>query len=309
MLAIKNILLILDQELDNQIAIKRAMQLCKEHDSHLFITTYTYNHACEEGSLIDLELRHDLKSLLIEQSQQWAEALMQEFYLPKDTPLSICWCEHAYKAVLDNSEDVSFDLVLKAASKHHSIVDRVMKHQDWNLLKMCPAPVLLVKEKPEWGSRNILAAVDSTSMESSHKAINEHILEFCELINSDDLYQTHIVNSYPIMSLTLASLPDTPVPEDLQQYVVDQHQTATEKIAQKYNIPENNTHIREGEPEEVITQIAHDLDADVVLVGILSEADLQSVILGSTIEHVMDSTRSDVLAIKPQDGVKEIEEE
>ena len=88
--------------------------------------------------------------------------------------------------------------------------------------------------------------------------------------------------------------------------------TALWTVAQTFdenNIPENNTHIREGEPEEVITQIAHDLDADVVLVGILSEADIQSVILGSTIEHVMDSTQSDVLAIKPQDGVKEIEEE
>lgn len=309
MLAIKNLLLILDQELDNQVAIKRAMQLCQEHDSNLFITTYAYNHACEEGSLTDLELRHDLKSLLLEKSQVWAEELMQEFYIPNDTPLSICWCEHAYKAVLDNSEDTSFDLVVKAAAKHHSIVDRVMQHQDWNLLKMCPAPVLLVKEKPAWDSRILLAAVDSTSLDPAHKVINEHLLEFCELINSEENYDTHIVNSYPIMSLTLASLPDTPVPEDLQQYVIDQHQTATDDIAQKFNINAQNVHIREGEPEEVITNVAKEVAADVVLIGILSEADLQSVILGSTVEHVVDLTESDVLALKPQDGVIEIEED
>lgn len=308
MLAIKNVLLILDQELDNQIAIKRAMQLTKEHDANLFITTYTYNHACEEGSLTDLDLRHDLKSLMLEKAQQWAEDLMQEFYIPKDTPLSICWCDHAYQSVLDNSEDASFDIVVKAAAKHHSIVDRVMKHQDWNLLKMCPAPVLLVKEKPAWDSKQVLAAVDSTSLDASHKVINEHILEFSELIDSENQYDTHIVNSYPIMSLTLASLPDTPVPEDLQQYVIDQHQKSTDELAQKYNIPDNQIHVREGEPEEVITQIAKEISADVVLVGILSEADLQSVILGSTVEHVMDMTNSDVLAIKPQDGVIEIEE-
>jgi len=308
MLAIKNVLLILDQELDNQVAIKRAMQLCQEHSANLFITTYTYNHACEEGSLTDLDLRHDLKSLMLEKSQQWAEELMQEFYIPKDTPLSICWCDHAYQSVLDNSEDASFDIVVKAAAKHHSIVDRVMEHQDWNLLKMCPAPVLLVKEKPAWDSRQILAAVDSTSLDDAHKIINEHILEFSELIDSENQYETHIVNSYPIMSLTLASLPDTPVPEDLQQYVIDQHQNATDEIAQKYNIPDTQVHVREGEPEEVITQVAKEISADVVLVGILSEADLQSVLLGSTVEHVMDMSDSDVLAIKPQDGVKEIED-
>ena len=307
MLAIKNILLVLDQELDNKTALKRAMQICKEQNSNLFITSYIYNHACEEGSLTDLELRHDLKALLIEKSQTWAEELMEEFYLPKDTPLSICWCDHAYQSVLDNSQDYSFDLVVKAAANHHSILDRVMQHQDWNLLKLCPAPVLLVKEKPAWESRNILASIDATSLDDAHRVINEHICEFAELLNSDNLYDTHLVNSYPMMSLTLASLPDTPIPEDLQQYVVNQHLEACEVIANKYNIPEEQTHIREGEPEEVITTVAKHIDADVILVGILPEDGMQSIILGSTIENVMDSTSSDILAIKKQDGVIDIE--
>lgn len=308
MLAIKNILLILDQELDNQNAIKRAMQICQEQNCNLFITTYVYNHACEEGSLTDLELRHDLKALLIDESQKWAEKLIAEYYLPADTPLSICWCDHAYQAVYDNSEDYSFDLVIKSAAKHHSILDRVMQHQDWNLLKQCPAPVLLVKNKSSWDARNILAAIDATSLDEAHKAINDHIFEYSELLNKDRLYDVHLVNSYPIMSLTLASLPDTPIPEDLQQYVTEQHVDACEVIANKFNIPEEFIHVREGEPEEVITDIAKEIDADVILIGILPEEDMQSIILGSTVEHVLDSARSDILAIKPLDGVMELEE-
>ena len=309
MLAIKNTLLVLDQELDNKTAIKRAMQICKEQDSNLFITTYVYNHACEEGSLTDLDLRHDLKALLIEQSQNWAESLIKEFYLPEDTPLSICWCDHAYQSVLDNSQDASFDLVIKAAASHHSVFDRVMQHQDWNLLKLWPVRVLLVKEKPAWESNNILASIDATSLDDAHRTINEHICEFAELLNTDRLYDIHLANSYPMMSLTLASLPDTPIPEDLQQYVVNQHLEACEGIANKYNIPEEQTHIREGEPEEVITTIAKEIDADVIIIGILPENGMQSVILGSTVEHVLDSSSCDILAIKTQDGVKEIDNE
>ena len=303
MLAINNILLILDKELDNSTAIKRAMQLCKEQDATLYITTYVYNHACEEGSLTDLDMRHELQTMLIEQAQNWGENLMKEFYIPEETPLSICWCKHAYMAVIDNLEDASFDLVIKAAASHHSIVDRVMQHQDWNLLKHCPAPVLLVKEKLAWEARSILAAVDATSLDESHKIINEHLFEFAELINKNDNYETHLANSYPMMSLTLASLPDTPIPEDLQQYVTEQHENACNVLADKYNIPDNQQHVREGEPEEVIIDLAKELDSDVVLVGILSEENLQDVILGSTVEHVLDAVHCDVLAIKPQDGV------
>ncbi len=307
MLSIQNVLLILDQELDNQVAIKRAMQICKEQNANLFITTYIYNHACEEGSLTDLDLRHDLKALLLEKSQQWAEDLIQEYYLPKDTPLSICWCDHAYQSVIDNSQEHSFDLVIKAAAKHHSILDRVMQHQDWNLLKLCPAPVLLVKEKPAWESRNLLASIDATSLDNAHKTINEHICEFAELLNTDRLYDLHLANSYPMMSLTLASLPDTPIPEDLQQYVVTQHEDACDLIAQKYNIPSDQLHIREGEPEEVITTVASEIDADAIIIGILPEDGVQSIILGSTVEHVLDACNCDILAIKPQDGVIDIE--
>ena len=309
MLAIKNVLLLLDKELDNQNALQRAMQICQEQGAHLFVSSFVYNHACEEGSLTDLDLRHDLKSLLLEQTQQWSEALLKEFYLPENTPLSICWCKHAYQAVIHNSDNLSFDLVIKAAASHHSIVDRVLHHQDWNLLKYCPAPILLVKEKLAWESRNIVAAVDATSLDDAHNIINEHIFEFGELINTDNKYQIHLANSYPMMSLTLASLPDTPIPEDLQQYVVTQHQEACESIAQKYNINENNLHIFEGEPDEVISQVAKDLDADVILVGVISQDDMQSVILGSTVEQVLDATDCDVLAIKVQDGVGNIQEE
>jgi len=309
MLAIKNVLLLLDQEVDNHTAIKRAMQICQEHDAQLFITTYVYNHACEEGSLSDLDMRHELKSMLLEQAQSWAENLLKEHYLPDDTPLSICWCRHAYQAVIDNAEDVSFDLVIKAAAKHHNIVERVLQHQDWNLLKHCPAPVLLVKGKSAWEARTIIAAIDATSLDPAHKTVNEHIFEFIEIINQDNNYQVHMVNSYPMMSLTLASLPDAPIPEDLQQYVVDQHTQACQQMAEKYNIADDNIHVIEGDPEEAITSTAHKLDADVLVVGILNSEELGTVILGSTVEHVLDSTHSDVLAIKLQDGVIDIEDE
>jgi len=308
MLDINNVLLVLDQSLENNTAIKRAMQLCKEHDANLFVTTYVYNHACEEGSLTDLDMRHELKSLLLEQAQSWSESLLEEHYLPKDTPLSVCWSDHAYEAVLDNSEEASFDLVIKAAAKHHNILERVLQHQDWNLLKYSPAPVLLVKGKASWDARTIINAVDATSLDEAHRIINEHIFEFTEILNQDGNYQVHMVNSYPLMSLTLASLPDAPIPEDLQQYVQQQHVDACEKLAEKFNIQSEQIHVLEGDPESVIIDLAKELDADVITIGVLTDDELQSTILGSTVEHVLDATQSDVLVIKPQDGVKDIDE-
>ncbi len=303
MLAINQILLVLDKELDNSTAIKRAMQLSHEQNANLIVATYVYNHACEEGSLADLDMRHELQELLLTQTQQWATELMHEFRLPEDTQLHVGWCGHAYQAVEQISTTEVFELVIKAASKQHSILDRVLQHQDWNLLRYCPAPVLLVKSRHAWDSKQILAAVDATSTDQSHKIVNEHIFEFAEMLNTNRDYDIHMVNSYPIMSLALATLPDTPIPEDLQQYVMEQHQTACEGLAHQFNIDEEVIHVREGDPETVISQVASDLDADVVLIGVVPQDGIGSVLLGSTVEHVVDLTEADVLAIKPQDGV------
>ena len=303
MLTINQILLVLDKELDNSTAIKRAMQLYHEQNANLIITTYVYNHACEEGSLADLDMRHQMQEMLLEQTQQWAEDLMQEYRIPDDTPLHVAWCAHAYQAVDQINTDETYELVIKAAAKHHSLVDRVLQHQDWNLLRFCPSPVLLVKQKHAWESKQILAAVDSTSTDQAHTIVNEHIFEFAEILNADKTYTTHMVNSYPIMSLALASLPDTPIPEDLQQYVIDQHQTACDGLAHQFNIADDAIHVREGEPENVIAQTAADFEADLVIVGAIPKEGIGSVLLGSTVEHVVDMTQADVLAIKPQDGV------
>lgn len=303
MLTINQILLVLDKELDNSTAIKRAMQLYHEQDAKLLITTYVYNHACEEGSLADLDMRHQMQELLLEQTQQWAEGLMREYRIPEDTQLQVAWCAHAYQAIAETNIETPYELVIKAAAKHHSLMDRVFQHQDWNLLRFSPAPVLLVKQKHAWETKQILAAVDSTSTDQAHKIVNEHIFEFAELLNADNSYNIHMVNSYPIMSLALASLPDTPIPEDLHQYVIEQHQSACDSLGHQFNVDDQAIHVREGEPEDVITRTAEDIDADVVIVGAIPKDGLGSILLGSTFEHVADMTHADILAVKPQDGV------
>ncbi len=303
MLAIKHILVVLDRSLDNNVAIMRGMQLASEQNATLSVATYTYNHACEEGSLSDLEMRHELTSLLLADNQQWAEEQMREFKMPIGTKLTVHWCKHAYQAVNEANIDSTFELVIKSASQHHSLVDRVMQHEDWNLLRHCPAPVLLVKDKHAWEDATILAAIDATSTDPAHAVVNDHIFEFAELLNSQQRYKVHLVNSYPLMSLALASLPDTPIPEDVQQYVIEQHQVACEGYAHRYNVADEFIHVREGEPEDVITAVSDSIGADLIIIGTLPSEGMQAVLLGTTVEHVLDSTSADVLAIRPQDGV------
>lgn len=303
MLNIHRITLLVDHTLNNQQAIARAKALCQTHHATLQLVSHTYSHACEEGSLSDHELRHNLKALLIQRQYEWLAELIREHHLPENTEKHVFWTAHSHSAANMADEPHPSQLIIKAAGKHHTLINRLLDHQDWNLMNHADAPVLLVKSRESWSSGKILIALDAASKDDEHQIINDHLLEYAEMLNTSGNLQLNLVNSYPSLSLVLAGLPETPVPDDLQQYVIKQHENGCERYAHHYNVPMEQVHIREGEAENVICEVAKQIDADVIMVGVLPDVGMSEVLLGSTVEYVLDHTDADVLALKRQDGV------
>lgn len=303
MLNIHRITLLLDPTLNNQQAIARAKALASAHGASLQLVGNVYSHACEEGSLSDHELRHNLKALMIERQYEWLAQIIREYQLPENTEKHVFWTAHSHVAANLADEPHPSQLIIKAAGKHHTLINRLLDHQDWNLMNHADAPVLLVKSRDSWSSGKVLIALDAASKDDEHQIINDHLLEYAEMLNTRGKLQLHLVNSYPSLTLVLAGLPETPVPDDLQQYVIKQHENGCEHYAHHYNVPMERVHIREGEAENVICEVAKQIDADVIMVGVLPDVGMSEVLLGSTVEYVLDHTHADVLALKRQDGV------
>ena len=55
--------------------------------------------------------------------------------------------------------------------------------------------------------------------------------------------------------------------------------------------------------EDVIDNVSHDLDAELVVLGTIGRTGLSAAFIGNTAEHVIDRLNCDVLAIKP-DGYR-----
>ncbi|MGL4219944.1 MAG: universal stress protein, partial [Shewanella sp.] len=62
-------------------------------------------------------------------------------------------------------------------------------------------------------------------------------------------------------------------------------------------------HVKEGLPEDVIPELAEQLDAELVILGTVGRTGFSAALIGNTAEHVIDSINCDLLAIKP-DGYK-----
>ena len=67
-------------------------------------------------------------------------------------------------------------------------------------------------------------------------------------------------------------------------------------------------HIREGPADIIIQQVARKLDAAVTVIGTVARTGLSAALIGNTAEIVIDKLESDVLVLKPEDIVKELEQ-
>ena len=61
----------------------------------------------------------------------------------------------------------------------------------------------------------------------------------------------------------------------------------------------DHTHVREGFPEEVIPEVAKEIEAELVILGTVGRTGLSAALLGNTAEHVISKLSCNLLAIKP----------
>lgn len=302
MLDINHILVVLDNEHLQQQALERATWLAAALDADLTLLTATHEAYCDDSSSIDLDTRQRIKEALINKSTAWIESFIED-----DSELNIRtevhWQKHLHDAVIDSMRHQDYDLVIKG-TQQHSLVDRIFTHTDWNLLRHCPAPVLLVKNARPWRHNRILASIDATSSDEGHVIINDNILSYAEHLADHFETDLHLANAYPLVSVAFAMVPEVTAPDDIQKYILEQHHEACAEWARKYNINDDHVHIDEGDADDVIARFADDLEADLVVVGTVGREGLAGVLLGNTAELLVDKVDCDVLVIKPADGVK-----
>lgn len=303
MLDINHILVVLDNEHPEQIALDRALWLARSLEADLTLLTNTYEAYCEDDSSLDQETRTRVKQALIDKSEKWLNSFLPEGENSINISAEVHWQKHLHDAVIESMRHKDFDLVIKG-TQPHSLLDRIFTHTDWNLLRHCPAPVMLVKSAKPWTHNRVLASVDATSGDTGHQIINDNILSFAEHLSDHFDTDLHLANSYPLVAVAFAMVPEVTAPDDIQKYITEQHEEACAALARKYNIQPDHVHIGEGDADTVIAGIAKDIDADVVVVGTVGREGIAGVLIGNTAELLVDKVACDVIVIKPSDGVK-----
>jgi len=309
MLRYRNILVYIDPTQEHQPALKRAAEIAEKATDvsiTLFLTCYDLTY--EMTSLSSAEEREAMQSLVIKENQAWLDTLAAPYLESGLTIKSqILWHNRPFQAAIQLILKDGYDLLIKSTHPHSQLSAILFTPTDWNLLRKCPIPLLLVKADAWPENGNILCAIDCKSiLDSEHHDLSESILSEANDIASMVKSNIHIVNAYPSPPMNIMmELPEFD-PIHYEDGLKKLHQETLNEYAEKYNINPENTHLQQGIAEDVISDVAEELDAALVILGTVGHSGLGATLLGHTAEQVIDKLNSDLLALKPKGFVSPI---
>ncbi len=244
---------------------------------------------------VDASTQEQIKQRLLEERQEEVQARIDSSVSPEQkVTLKVVWEKDVAGWTSKQCSRQHYEMIVKTGQRSESIAHT---STDWQLLRECPAPVLVVAEKKWARTKPVLASVDLSSEVPLKKKLNSAILERAKTLAEAMDTSLEIICAVEVPPL-LADLDliDTRAYVKNAKEEIAPHVSA---LAKQLDIPEKAFHIKKGPVERVIASQAANTRAQIVVLGTVGRKGVKARLLGNTAERVLRHLKTDILALKP----------
>ncbi|TBU87003.1 universal stress protein [Phytopseudomonas dryadis] len=282
MQAIRSILVVIQPNHAEGLALKRAKLIAGVTQSHLHLLV------CDD--------KHDHSAYL----RTLCDALEQDGH---SVSAQQAWHESEQQTIISTQQSEGCGLVVKQHKPDNPLKKALLTPDDWKLLRYCPCPVLLVKTEASWAGGTVLAAVDVGNADGEHRALHTSIIDHGYDIAALAKATLHVISAHP--SPMLAAADPT---FQLRETIEARYREQCRAFQQAYDIDDDHLHIAEGPADVLIPHYARQLHASVTVVGTVARTGFSGALIGNTAEVILDALESDILVLKPDDIIGHLEE-
>jgi universal stress protein E len=301
------ILSIIDPTSDVQPALDKARFLAQRAGATLELFVCDFDPSLTGRPLFDSEKLRELRADFIDERMEFLEALADGIRaggVPVET--HVHFDNPVYRGILRRVQESSPDLVVKDTHHHSAIRRTLLSNTDWNLIRSCPAPLLLAKPR-EWPAQpRILAAVDPDHVGDPAAELDRRILHDAAVLAGLLAGEVHAVHAFFPAALLAAVTGTGALPfvagvsaAEVIERERERLGAVLAELASAHGLPPGRVHLEQGPAVEVLQVLARSLSADVLVMGAVSRSRLQELFVGTTAERVLDRLPCDVLIVKP----------
>ncbi len=211
------------------------------------------------------------------------------------------WDYPPSEAVVRAAMHLKADLIVAERHAGRHVAGWMLSYTDWELLRLAPCPVLIVKTAKPYHRPSVMAAVDPLHQHAKPVRLDAEILKSAAALKESLRGTLHVVNVYPPEVLVTAGWATGPVvlPGAGAQGAEKLARRALAAELERLPLPAHKVAVVEGVPREAIPAAAKSLKAGIVVMGAVSRSGLKRLLIGNTAEAVLDALPCDVLIIKP----------
>jgi universal stress protein E len=211
------------------------------------------------------------------------------------------WDYPAHEAITRRALATKADLVVAQHHPGKRHLTWLLSFTDWELLRLSPVPVLLVKSARPYRKPVVLAAIDPFHAFGKPTRLDTRILSMGALLTKGLAGKLHAVHAYPTMPLgpVPGVVSDPRVAMEIEREAQRSADVGFGRALRATKIPRARRHLVGGDPTNSITAVARKTHSAIVVLGAISRSGLKRAFIGNTAERLIDELQSDLLVVKP----------
>jgi universal stress protein E len=292
-----------DPSLKNPVGVNRAAAIARRTGAAitLFNSLYSPYIAGESFTAPD-ELKRDIEAVVNDRKHQLEKHVARLTALGLEARARCRWDYPVHESLVREVLREKIDLVIAESHRHRAAARLLLSNTDWQMIRVCPCPVLFVKSARPYERLRVLAAVDPLHAHAKPEALDHLIIDTGAAIAELFGGRLHAAHFYALTTPFALGpgLEPMPLPVAIAERHAGEVAAAFAALTTRHELPARRTHLRIGLASQELPKLAAKLDAQLVVMGAISRSSLKRLFIGNTAERVIDRLSCDVLVLKPE---------
>jgi len=298
----KDILLVLNPEVEGTATLDKAVSLARQNDARLTLFSAVYKHP-DLGRYPESVGEH-LLAPIISDRREWLERRLKPIREQGVDALTVAVVGIPFLEIIREVLREKHDLVITTAEEKKGVRARVLGTTSMHLIRKCPCPVWVVKRAQTRPYVRILAAVDPSAHDTKRDSLNSLILQLASGMARKEAAELHIVHvwhSFGERYVHIRSMTEEEVREAEAQDKM-QHKQCFDNLLGRVYVTDLKPHLHliEGEPDGCIPKLILEQDIDLLVMGTVCRTGIAGFLIGNTAEELLNQVDCSVLTVKPE---------
>lgn len=295
-----NILIVIDPEESNYTALERIKEIPATADVDYKVDLYFDAAPVTARKANSNSLRESIAA-----KQAAVDKLVTPYKeMGYRITTSVIQIHRLYEDIIKSARDYKADFVFKSVRQHAPLKRMFYTSTDWNLIRMCPTALLLVRDQGTVRGKPVIASVNIDDEDPEHQELNRIVLAQANALAEVLGAKVHLIYAYgPAVVMGDGADPMA------YQIAKDKHDAEFKKakaLASVNNVLASNTKLREGTPETIVTEYAEEISAGIIVLGTVARSGASGLFIGNTAESMLEKTHRDMFVIKLESFVSPV---